>query len=67
MGDEDGVQLHKPLDSVLAWLGEASFELLAEVAKRDPLTRRAYDSYVTFYNTVREYHMLSEQVYLQPR
>ena len=65
--DEHGVQLRKLPDDVLARLREVSVEVLAEAAKRDPLTQRVYDSYMTFYKSVREYHALSEQTYLNTR
>ncbi len=65
--DEHGVQLRKLPDDVLARLREASVEVLAATAKGDPLTQRVYDSYMTFYKSVREYHALSEQAFLNTR
>ncbi len=65
--DEYGVQLRKLPDDVMKQLREVSVEVLAEAAKRDPLTQRVYDSYMAFYKSVREYHALSEQAYLNTR
>ncbi|MCP5183461.1 MAG: TRAP transporter substrate-binding protein [Pseudomonadales bacterium] len=65
--DEHGVQLRRLPDDVIARLHEVSNEVLKEGAEADPFTKKVYDSYMTFYGAVREYHDISEKAYLEIR
>lgn len=65
--EEHGVQVRRLPDDVIARLREVSAEVLAETGKSDPLTTRVYESYTTFAKSVRDYHAISEQAYLEVR
>jgi len=65
--DEHGVELRRLPDDVIARLREISAEVVAEMAKGDPLAQRIYESYTRFAADVRSYHRISEQAYLNAR
>lgn len=65
--NEHNVKLRKLPDDVLAALKAASQEVVAEAAQANPLAQRIYDSYMSYYAGVREYHAISEQAYINAR
>jgi len=65
--EENGVQLRRLPDDVIARLREVSAEVLAETGTADPQTQKIYESYTAFAIAAREYHALSEQAYLEVR
>ena len=64
---EHGVQIRKFEDSILTTLGRVSGEVLAELSKKDELTRCIYDSYIKFRKTTLRWGDLSERGYLNAR
>jgi len=65
--DEHGVELRALPDDVLAALKEASQTVVADAATGNELSQRIYDSYMGFFEDVRDYHAISEQAYLNAR
>ncbi len=65
--DEHGVELRELPADVLAALKIAAADVVAEAAQGDELSQRIYDSYMSFFAAVREYHAISEQAYLNVR
>ena len=65
--DEHGVELRALPDDVLAALKEASQSVVADAAADNELSQRIYDSYMGFFEDVRDYHAISEQAYLNAR
>ncbi|HHJ13754.1 MAG TPA: TRAP transporter substrate-binding protein [Gammaproteobacteria bacterium] len=64
---EHQVQLRKLPDDVLARLRELSQEVVAEIADKDALSRRVYESYLAFREQVMAWSRISEQAFLQAR
>jgi len=54
-------------DEVLKQLHKVSDEVVAEVAKKDPMSKKVYDSYINFRNQVMQWHNVSERAYLNAR
>ena len=65
--DEHGVDVRRLPDDVLARFAEFSEEVLDETAATDELSQRILDSYRAFQGSVREYHAITEQSYLDTR
>lgn len=65
--NKHGVKLKKLPDSVLKELRKVSDEVVAEVAKKDPLSKKAYDSYIKFREKSAKYAEISERAYLNAR
>ncbi|MCK5640068.1 MAG: TRAP transporter substrate-binding protein DctP [Gammaproteobacteria bacterium] len=61
------VQLRKFPDEVLKQLRSISDEVVAEVAAKDPLSQKVYQSFKKFRDQVVEWHGVSEQAYLNAR
>ncbi|SCZ64542.1 TRAP transporter substrate-binding protein [Thiohalomonas denitrificans] len=61
------VQLRRFPDSVLKELKGISDDVVAEVAARDPLSKKVYDSFRTFRDQVVAWHDVSERAYLNAR
>lgn len=61
------VQLKKFPDEVLKQLRKVSDEVVAEVAKKDPLSQKAYDSYIQFRDESAKYVEVTERAYLNAR
>lgn len=55
-----------PVD-VLRALKQASDAVLADITARDPMARKVYESWKPFADSVRAYHQISEQAYLEAR
>lgn len=62
-----GVQLRRLPDDVLRALYDASEEVMEELIAGDPLAARVHASYKSFYDSVRAYHHISEQAYINAR
>ena len=65
--EEHGVEVRRLPDDVLARFAELSEEVLNETAATDELSLRILDSYRAFQQSVREYHAITEQSYLNTR
>ena len=65
--DEHGVDVRRLPDDVLARFAELSEDVLNETAATDELSQRILDSYRAFQESVRDYHAISEQSYLNTR
>jgi TRAP-type mannitol/chloroaromatic compound transport system substrate-binding protein len=65
--DEHGVELRRLPDDVLKALRDVSKDVVREAAGDDPLAKEIYASYMAFYESVRSYHALSEQAYINAR
>lgn len=64
---EHAVQLRKFPDEVLKQLRSISDEVVAEVAAKDPLSQKVYQSFKKFRDQVVQWHAVSEQAYLNAR
>ena len=65
--NEHHVELRRFPDAVLAKLRTLSEEVVAEVAAKDPLSRKVYDSFRTFREQAIAWHDISERAYLNAR
>ena len=65
--NEHGVQLRRLPDSVLAKLREVSDEVVAGVAKKDPMSQKVYDSFIKFRDQAIKWHDVSERAYYNAR
>jgi len=65
--DDQGVQLRKLPDDVLAALWEGTRAALDKLVASDPMAAKVYESYRKFYKGVRNYHHISEQAYINTR
>ncbi len=61
------VQLKKFPDDVLQALRKVSDEVVAEVAKKDPMSQKVYDSYIAFRDKSAKYAEVAERAYLNAR
>ncbi len=61
------VDLRRFPDPVLKRLRELSDEVVAEIAEKDPLSRKVYESFRRFRDKVRAWHDISERAYLDAR
>lgn len=61
------VQLRRFPDEVVKRLHQLSDQVLAEMASKDPMTMKVYESYTTFLEGVTDYHHISEQAYINAR
>jgi TRAP-type mannitol/chloroaromatic compound transport system substrate-binding protein len=62
-----GVELRRLPDSVLEALAVASEEVIGELVAKDPMAKKIYDSFSSFYGGVRAYHQISERAYINAR
>ena len=62
-----GVKLNRFSDEVLAAIGKASGEVLAEVAAADPVTAKVYQSFLAARKSGMTWARLSEEAYSQAR
>lgn len=65
--NEHNVDLRPFPDDVLKALRQASHETLVEVAARDELSQRVYDSFSAFLGKVSDWHHISERAYINAR
>ncbi len=61
------VELRKFPDEVLVQLKKVSDEVVAEIAKKDPLSKKVYESFRRFRDQVTQWHDVSERAYLNAR
>ncbi len=65
--EEHRVDLRKFPDAVLAKLKAISDEVVAEAAAKDPLSRKVYESFVSFRDQAKAWHDISERAYMNAR
>ncbi|MCF6282682.1 MAG: TRAP transporter substrate-binding protein DctP [Candidatus Polarisedimenticolaceae bacterium] len=61
------VDIRRYPDDVVRKMRQVSREVVAEVASRDPFSKKIYDSYEAFYQASRAWSDISELAYLQAR
>lgn len=62
-----GVILRKLPDEVLRELRVISADVLQDMVKDDPFAKKVYESYSQFAGSVKQYHRISEQAYINAR
>jgi TRAP-type mannitol/chloroaromatic compound transport system substrate-binding protein len=67
LSQDTSIEIRKFDDSLLQALGKASGEVLADAAQKDALTRRVYDSYISFWRRANRWADLAERGYLNAR
>jgi len=65
--EKHNVQLRAYPEDVLLKLRDLSDEVLADVASKDPMTQKVYESFKAYKQNVMEYHSLTEQAFLNAR
>ena len=65
--EEHGVEIRRLPEDVLRRFAELSTEVLDETGATDELSQRILDSYRAFQQSVRDYHAITEQSYLDTR
>ena len=65
--DQHGVELRRLPDDVLTKLRELSEEVVTEIAKKDPMSRRVYESFLSFKKQVTAWQDISERAFLNTR
>ena len=65
--EEHGVELRRFPDDVLKALYAGTRQAIAELTASDPLAQRVEESYQRFFESVRDYHHISEQAYINAR
>lgn len=65
--EEHKVDLRRFPDEVLARLRALSDEVVAEVAEKDPMSKKVYESFKSFREQARDWHNISERAYLNAR
>ena len=65
--EEHRVDLRKFPNEVLAKLKAISDEVVAEAAAKDPLSRKVYESFVSFRDQAKAWHDISERAYMNAR
>ena len=64
---DERIKIRRFSDEVIKTFGKLSKEVLADTAAKDPLTRKVYDSYMTFLAGVMDWGDLSETGYRDTR
>jgi len=64
---EHGVELRQFPDEVLIKLKGFSDEVVAEVAEKDPMSKKVYESFRKFRDQAIAWHNVSERAYLNAR
>ncbi|MEM6580745.1 MAG: TRAP transporter substrate-binding protein [Pseudomonadota bacterium] len=64
---EHGAQLRRLPDDVLIALYESTQIVLEDLVAGDPMAAKVYESYQQFYDSVRQYHQISEQAFINAR
>ena len=64
---DTSIEIRKFDDSLLQALGKTSGEVLAGIAHKDAMTRRVYDSYISFWSRADNWANLAERGYLNAR
>jgi TRAP-type mannitol/chloroaromatic compound transport system substrate-binding protein len=64
---DKAIEIRKFDDTLLQALGKASGEVMAETGTKDPLTRKIYESYISFWSRANSWADLAEHGYLNAR
>jgi TRAP-type mannitol/chloroaromatic compound transport system substrate-binding protein len=64
---DERIKIQRFSDELIRTFGKLSKEVLADTAAKDPLTRKVYDSYMTFLSGVMDWGELSETGYRDTR
>ena len=64
---EHDVEVRELPQDVLQRLKTLSNDVVAESMQGDELSKRIYESYMTYFEAVKSYHDISEQSYLNAR
>jgi TRAP-type mannitol/chloroaromatic compound transport system substrate-binding protein len=67
LANDPAIQIRKVDDSTLQALGKISGEVLAEMSRKDELTRRVYDSFMKFRKAAVRWAEISDRGYLNAR
>lgn len=65
--NKHGVEVRAYPDDVLQKLKGLSVDVLEELAAKDPMSKKVYESFKAYRDNVMEYHKISEQAYLNAR
>ena len=65
--EKHNVDVRKLPDDVLVKLRDLSDQVVAEVAAKDPASKKVYDAYKVYRDGVVEYHKISEQAFINAR
>ena len=65
--DKHGVQLRKFSDEVLKEIGRIATDVVAEIADKDPMSKKVYESFARFRKESISYTRISEEAYTQAR
>jgi len=65
--NEHKVQLRMLPEDVIKELARLSEEVVAEVAAKDPISKKVYDAYIKFRKDVADWHQVSERAYYNAR
>lgn len=65
--DKHGVDVRELPADVLSKLKTISEEVVAEAANADPASKKVYDSYIQYRDSVVKYHSISEQSFINAR
>ncbi len=65
--DDHGVELKKFPDDVLKKLRQISDEVVAEIADKDPMSKKVYESFIAFRDSQIKWSEISERAYLNAR
>lgn len=65
--NKHGVQVHEMPDDVFKAIGEASRDVLADAAKKDPLTKKVHDSFMAYRKNAIGWSKLSDRGYMDKR
>ncbi len=65
--NKDKVDLRKFPDAVLAEIKKVSDEVVGEIAAKDPLSKKVYESFKSFRDQAMAWHDVSERAYLNAR
>jgi TRAP-type mannitol/chloroaromatic compound transport system substrate-binding protein len=65
--EKHGVQLRRFSDEVLKEIGRISTAVVAEIADKDPMSKKIYDSFARFRRESISYTRISEEAYTQAR
>jgi TRAP-type mannitol/chloroaromatic compound transport system substrate-binding protein len=67
IANDPAIELRKLDDSILQALGKLSGEVLQETGRKDNLTRRVYDSFISFRTSALRWADISERAFLNAR
>jgi TRAP-type mannitol/chloroaromatic compound transport system substrate-binding protein len=67
LSQDKSIEIRKFDDALLQALGNASGEVLLDAARKDALTHRTYDSYISFWSRANRWADLAERGYLNAR